>query len=159
MRKLIGRARWHILPDAEPSAPLSVADVLGGPPFEVPGTLLQPNPDGTLLAGGSRQAAVADEPEDPRMPQRILEQGVRLVPALEEADVLSAWWGVRPMTPDGRPVVGPVAPGVIVAAGHGGQGVILGGGTGKLVASLVTGSEPPFDGSDFDPARFSRPRG
>ena len=159
VRKLIGRAGWHILPDAEPSAPLSVADVLGGPPFEVPGTLLQPNPDGTLLAGGSRQAAVADEPEDPRMPQRILEQGVRLVPALEEADVLSAWWGVRPMTPDGRPVVGPVAPGVIVAAGHGGQGVILGGGTGKLVASLVTGSEPPFDGSDFDPARFSRPRG
>jgi len=72
--------------------------------------------------------------------------------------VLSAWWGLRPMTPDGRPVVGQVAPGVIVAAGHGGQGVILGGGTGRLVASLVTGSEPPFDGSSFDPARFSRPR-
>src|SRR5439155_4185670 len=51
VRGLVGRAGWHILPGAEPSAPLRVADVLGGPSVEVPGTLLQPNPDGTLLAG------------------------------------------------------------------------------------------------------------
>ncbi len=58
------------------------------------------------------------------------------------------------MTPDGRPVVGEVAPGVLVASGHGSIGVILGGGTARLVASMVLGTPAPFDAGPFEPARF-----
>jgi glycine/D-amino acid oxidase-like deaminating enzyme len=137
-------------------APLTVGDVIRGSNAHGPGALLQPNPDGTMLAGGSRQAAVANEPEDPSMPRRILEEGTRLVPALSGAQVLSAWWGVRPMSPDGRPLVGSVAPGVIVASGHGSQGVILAGGTARLVAAMATGDDPPFDPGAFQPHRFAR---
>jgi len=32
--------------------------------------------------------------------------------------------------------------------------VILGAGTARLVASLVLGTEPPFDPTPFDPLRF-----
>ncbi len=58
------------------------------------------------------------------------------------------------MTPDGRPIVGEVRPGMIVAAGHGSLGVILGGGTARLVASMITRRPGPFDAGPFDPLRF-----
>jgi D-amino-acid dehydrogenase len=54
------------------------------------------------------------------------------------------WWGWRPMTPSGLPVIDRV-PGlwnVWVAAGHGMLGLSMATGTGKLVAELLSG-EPP----------------
>ncbi len=63
---------------------------------------------------------------------------------------------MRPTTPDDRPIVGRVAEGLVVASGHGSQGVILGGGTGELVASLVQEEQLPFDPAPFDPGRFAR---
>jgi glycine/D-amino acid oxidase-like deaminating enzyme len=118
------------------------------------GTLAVPNRDGSLLLGGSIQAAVAPEPEDPSVPTDIVRRASALLPDVAGLKVLGSWWGIRPMTPDVRPIVGRAAPGLTVATGHGSQGVILGGGTGELVASVVLGQEPPFDPSPFDPRRF-----
>jgi glycine/D-amino acid oxidase-like deaminating enzyme len=84
---------------------------------------------------------------------------IRLVPSLADARVRSAWWGVRPMTPDERPVVGRLADGLSVATGHGSEGVILGAGTGRLIASQVLGQDPPFDPAPFDPRRFATAAG
>src|SRR5439155_12693186 len=109
---------------------------------------------GTMLLGASRQQVVISEPEDQETPLRIVRQAIRLAPALREATVLSSWWGVRPTTPDGRPVVGFVDDGLLVATGHGSQGVILGGGTGVLVATMLTGGPPPFDPAPVRPDRF-----
>jgi D-amino-acid dehydrogenase len=66
------------------------------------------------------------------------------------------WWGWRPMTPDGLPVIGP-APAlanVVVAAGHGMLGVSMAPATGKLVAELLSGAAPHLDPA---PYRISRP--
>jgi glycine/D-amino acid oxidase-like deaminating enzyme len=60
------------------------------------------------------------------------------------------------MSPDERPLVGAVRDGLIVATGHGSEGVILGGGTAQLVASIVEDDEAPFDAAPFDPHRFDR---
>jgi glycine oxidase len=117
-------------------------------------TLLHPVSDGTLIAGSSRQPAITPEAEDPGVPAAIVRGAIRMVPALADAEVRSAWWGVRPMTPDERPVVGRVAEGLWVAAGHGSEGVILGGGTGQLVAAQLLGDDPPFDPDPFAPDRF-----
>jgi glycine/D-amino acid oxidase-like deaminating enzyme len=65
---------------------------------------------------------------------------------------------VRPLSPDDRPLIGRVRDGLIVATGHGSEGVILGGGTAELVAAVVGGADPPFDPEAFDPFRFERPR-
>jgi glycine/D-amino acid oxidase-like deaminating enzyme len=124
------------------------------PPEADTGTLVQPNPDGTVLVGGSRQVVLTTEPEDPVVPQLLVGEAIRLLPALAAAPVLGAWWGIRPMTPDGRPIIGPVRPGMFVAAGHGPVGVILGAGTAQLVASMVMDEAPPFDSEPFHPARF-----
>ena len=117
-------------------------------------TLLHPTIDGGLIAGSSRQPAILPEPEDPDVPARIVQGAVRMVPALADAEVRAAWWGVRPMTPDERPLVGRLGPGLSVATGHGSEGVILAIGTGRLLAAQLLGDEPPFDPRPFEPLRF-----
>ncbi len=93
------------------------------------------------------------------VPAKIVHGAIRLLPALADARVRSAWWGIRPMTPDERPMVGRVAPGLSVAAGHGSEGVILGAGTGRLIAAQLLGEDPPFDPEPFDPGRFGTSAG
>ena len=117
-------------------------------------TLLHPSSDGTLIAGSSRQPVITPEAEEPAVPAMIVRGAIRLVPALADAEVRSAWWGIRPMTPDERPLVGQVVDGLTVATGHGSEGVILGAGTAQLVASQLLGGPPPFDPEPFDPLRF-----
>jgi sarcosine oxidase subunit beta len=116
-------------------------------------TLLHPTSDGGLVVGSSRQPAIGPAAEDPDVPATILDAAIRLVPSVGDVEVRSAWWGVRPMTPDERPLVGRLRPGLVVAAGHGSEGVILGAGTGQLVASELLGSAAPFDPEPFRPRR------
>ena len=153
--RLVSRAGWHAPPDPDGLPAVRAADLIGGSnPREMIGTMLQPNADGTMMLGGSRQFAFTPEPDDPSVPRRLLAGAIELVPSLAGASVQGAWWGIRPMTPDGRPVVGEVGSGVVVASGHGSLGVILGGGTARLVASLVLGTQAPFGPAPFGPARF-----
>lgn len=153
---LVEQAGWRTGPERRQAVvrPLAreVADT-GMPSAEV-GAILHVHRDGTVLVGSSRQAWVTPEPEDPTVPQRQLQAAIRLVPSLTDAPVLSSWWGLRPITPDERPLIGHVRDGLIVATGHGSEGVILGAGTAKLVASMVGGGEPPFDPTPFGPFRF-----
>ena len=154
LTRLVNRAGWHIVGEESGVSRPSADEVARQYPEPDLGTLLQPNRDASLLVGGSRQPVVTSEPEDPSVPRRILEAAIELLPALSASAVISAWWGIRPTTPDGRPVIGQVRDGLFVATGHGGQGVILGGGTAQLVASIVLGEKAPFDPMPFDPARF-----
>lgn len=153
-RHLVEGAGWHVV-GGEEAMPRTVGQDLDlGFPHAHVGALLHPTPEGTLLAGGSRQAVVASEPEDPDVPRAIAREAVRWLPAMASAPVLSAWWGIRPMTPDGRPLVGQVEEGIFVATGHGSSGVMLAGATGEQVAAQVLGEPPPFDPSPLDPLRF-----
>jgi glycine/D-amino acid oxidase-like deaminating enzyme len=154
LRRIVNRAGWHVTGEEWGMVAHSADEVATAYPDPDVGTLLQPNPDGTVLVGGSRQPVITVEPEDPTVPQRILRAAIQVVPALADTAVLSSWWGIRPMTPDGRPIVGHPHEGLFVATGHGGQGVILGGGTAGLVASMVLGERPPFDPEPFSPERF-----
>lgn len=116
--------------------------------------MIQPAPDGSILLGTSREPALGADAGGSVVPRSIAREAIRLVPSLAEAPVVATWSGVRPLSPDERPLIGPLAEGLFVATGHGSEGVILGGGTGKLVAAMVLGEEPPFDPGPFDPARF-----
>jgi D-hydroxyproline dehydrogenase subunit beta len=117
-------------------------------------TLLHPATDGSLIAGSSRQPVLTPEAEEPGVPSAIVRGAIRLVPSLADASVRSSWWGIRPVTPDERPVVGRLVDGLSVATGHGSEGVILGAGTAQLLASQLLGHDPPFDPTPFDPRRF-----
>lgn len=147
--RLVERAGWHAVGGEEEMSRLGAEGLIQGAPRLDVGTLLQPNPDGTLLIGGSRQRVVAPEPEDPSVPRELTRRAVELAPSLGGARVLGSWWGIRPITPDGRPIVARAGEGLVVATGHGSQGVILGGGTARLVGSILAGEDPPFGAAPF----------
>lgn len=67
------------------------------------------------------------------------------------------WAGLRPMTPDGLPVVGRLDPltNVHVAAGHGMLGLTQAPATAELVTDLVTGRRPPAVAEALSPRRFA----
>jgi glycine/D-amino acid oxidase-like deaminating enzyme len=116
--------------------------------------MIQPAPDGSVLTGTSREPSFAADPLDLDVPRIVAAEASRLVPALADAPVLATWSGVRPVTPDERPILGWVREGLFVATGHGSEGVILGAGSAELAAALILGTEPRFDPAPFDPARF-----
>jgi D-amino-acid dehydrogenase len=63
------------------------------------------------------------------------------------------WVGPRPLSPDGRPLVGQVVDRIFVAGGHGMWGMKQGPATGRLLAEqIITGKQPPAL-NDFDPLR------
>ncbi|CAE6868248.1 NAD(P)/FAD-dependent oxidoreductase [Paraburkholderia domus] len=66
------------------------------------------------------------------------------------------WLGLRPCTPDMRPVIGraPRHRGLWFAFGHNHHGLTLGPVTGRLLAEMMTGAEPFADPFPFRPERF-----
>jgi D-amino-acid dehydrogenase len=65
--------------------------------------------------------------------------------------------GLRPVTPDGVPIIGPAVRwrNVTIAAGHSMTGLTLGPGTGRVVAQLVCGEPVDVAIERFSPRRFS----
>ena len=155
LRHVVEGAGWHALPGEDPMPPVLAGEVAGDAARPVLGSLMQQNPDGTVLAGSSRQAAYSSEPEDASIPGEIVRRVIRLVPAAEKSRVLGSWWGIRPMTSDSLPIVGKVRDGLVVATGHGSFGVTLAAGTAPLVAAAITGENPPIDPAPFSPDRFA----
>ncbi|GAB7069809.1 FAD-binding oxidoreductase [Mycobacterium hodleri] len=68
----------------------------------------------------------------------------------ERSDV---WVGPRPVTPDGRPLIGELSPHVYVAGGHGMWGLAHGPVTGRLLAEQITTGKQPDVLRPFDPLR------
>jgi glycine oxidase len=80
----------------------------------------------------------------------------RTFPGLGAARVETVWAGLRPGTPDGLPLLGPL-PGwpVIAATGHFRNGILLAPWTAREVARLAAGgaAEPAFSPARFAPSR------
>ena len=95
------------------------------------------------------------EPDASALAPRLRANGARFVPALATTPIASVRACARPLSADGRPLLGR-APGrddVFVAAGHGAWGISLGPGSARLVADLVLGRANAAPAA-FDPARF-----
>ncbi len=87
---------------------------------------------------------------------RLFACATELCPALTRAEVRRTWAGLRPMTPDGLPILGaePRLQGLWYATGHGRNGILLAGLTGLLLKQLLSGEPPAEDLEPFSPARF-----
>jgi D-amino-acid dehydrogenase len=69
------------------------------------------------------------------------------------------WCGLRPMTPDGTPLVGPAGIGnLYLATGHGTLGWTMAAGTARVIADLISGRAPDIDLEGLTLARY-RQRG
>jgi len=87
---------------------------------------------------------------------RIFGVATALCPALSTAGVRRTWAGLRPVTPDGRPIIGsePRLPGLWYATGHGRNGILLAGITGLIVRQLLDGEPTVEDIDAYAPTRF-----
>ncbi len=79
-----------------------------------------------------------------------------MVPALRYAEVVSAWAGLRPGSPDSHPIIGrlPGKENVYAASGHFRNGILLGPITGKLIAQLIAKGRTEMPLEPFSPSRF-----
>ncbi|PVZ85007.1 D-amino acid dehydrogenase small subunit [Serratia sp. S1B] len=67
------------------------------------------------------------------------------------------WTGLRPMTPDGTPIVGKTAlNNLYLNTGHGTLGWTMACGSGQLLADLVSGIKPAIASDDLAVGRYTR---
>ncbi|MDQ0319091.1 D-amino-acid dehydrogenase [Pararhizobium capsulatum DSM 1112] len=66
------------------------------------------------------------------------------------------WSGLRPMTPDGTPVIGPTKiGGLFLNTGHGTLGWTMSTGSARVINDLVSGRKPDIDATDLAIARYA----
>lgn len=78
-----------------------------------------------------------------------------LFPHAGDPKQASFWCGLRPMTPDGPPIVGPTRyKNLFVNTGHGTLGWTMSCGSGKVLADIMSGRAPDIDVSQLGMERY-----
>jgi glycine/D-amino acid oxidase-like deaminating enzyme len=135
-------------------------------PEDEPASTVEPGAAGEafslVTAGGTSTLGstfLDEEPDAAALVPSIVARGTGFVPGIASARIGAHRVCARPLSVDGRPLVGPVAgvDGLWVAAGHGPWGISTGPASGRLIAELLGGriSAPP---PALDPGRFAPPR-
>jgi sarcosine oxidase subunit beta len=95
--------------------------------------------NGNLLIGSTREFVGFDRRTTLEGLRTIAARIAPVIPALKRVPVIRAFGGLRPYTPDGLPILGPVAgvEGFVMAAGHEGDGIALSAVTGELIADCI----------------------
>ncbi len=66
------------------------------------------------------------------------------------------WTGLRPMTPDGTPILGETRyDNLMLSTGHGTLGWTMAAGTGRVMADLISGRQPEIDMEGLRVARYA----
>lgn len=133
-------------------------------PAGTPPTILYSDQGYVLARGG--EALMGSTMEHAGFSSRVTKAGIagimgtvaHLLPALTARPPARTWAGLRPMTPDGQPIVGPdpdIA-GLWYATGHGRNGVLLAALTGDIVGNLLTSEAMDLDLAPFAITRLQR---
>ncbi|MEP6572038.1 MAG: glycine oxidase ThiO [Gemmatimonadota bacterium] len=87
---------------------------------------------------------------------RILRAATTICPVLSQHEVIRTWAGLRPMTPDGLPIIGaePTIRGLWYATGHGRNGILLAGITGTIISRMLAGETGIDHMAPLKPDRF-----
>ena len=128
--------------------PKSVVRTFNGP--------LVPHEDGSVLLSGTRQEGEFDQELTAEAIAQFLACAVETFPILKTARFVEGRAGVRPGSPDDKPILGPIAEwdGLSISSGHFMVGVMLAPGTGQLMADYIaTGDAGPLEPFRLD--RFS----
>ncbi len=108
-----------------------------------------------LRIAGTAEFVGYDDSINQRRARAVLEAGARLFPDTMDLEAAELWAGLRPLTPDGIPVIGPTRyPNLFLNTGHGTLGWTLACGSGRALADLMDGRAPEVDLADFGADRF-----
>jgi glycine/D-amino acid oxidase-like deaminating enzyme len=112
--------------------------------------------DGLLWVGTTEEEVGFDDRTTDDARDQIIGSAVRMLPFLEDAELVQQTACLRPMTPDKMPIIDASAgpDGLVISTGGGRQGIALGPGMGIAAAALAKGGESPVDVSGFSLGRF-----
>lgn len=115
-----------------------------------------PRASGRTLIGATQEDVGFDKDVIAGTISSLFERVARLLPALRQARFLDAWAGLRPVTPDRAPLIGPDPElgGLYWATGHGTMGILLVPATALAVADLIETGRSSMSIDKFNPARF-----
>ena len=108
-----------------------------------------------IRVGGMAEVSGFATTLDPRR-QRTLEYSLgTLFPGAGDASKATFWSGLRPMTPDGTPVIGATSiPGLYLNTGHGTLGWTMACGSGRVMADLLSGKTADIETADLAIGRY-----
>jgi D-amino-acid dehydrogenase len=111
--------------------------------------------DDRIRVGGMAEIAGFDRRLDPRR-RATLEMVVNdLFPDAGDSARASFWTGLRPMTPDGTPIVGPAGlRNLYLNTGHGTLGWTMACGSAQVLADLMSGRRPAIAADDLAVSRY-----
>jgi D-amino-acid dehydrogenase len=124
-------------------------------PIHLPGARVACTPlNGTLRVTGTMELCDPDAPASEARADAIVASARPLLDGVRWEQRSRVWVGPRPLSPDGRPLVGRVSgSGIYVAGGHGMWGMTHGPATGWLLADYITTGKQPAALKEFDPMR------
>ncbi len=110
--------------------------------------------DRIRVGGTAELAGFSTRLREPR--RRTLEHSVNdLFPNAGDLRQARFWTGLRPMTPDGPPVIGPTRyDNLWLNTGHGTLGWTMACGSGALLADLIGGKRPNIEHADLAISRY-----
>lgn len=118
------------------------------------GGFVVPRSNGELLCGATVEHVGFDRRVTAGGVSSLLPLALRAVPALADAELVTCWAGFRPSSRDGLPLLGESpTPGLFLASGHGGSGLLLAPESARLVAAAMRNEHPP-ELHPFSPRRF-----
>ena len=150
-------------------APAPVAPLKGqilrmrydGPPFNVSlnyrGNYVDSKADGLVWAGSTEEDAGFDGHPNSRGRDSILNDLSHMAPSVASALLVNHTACLRPVTPDGIPIVGrlPGWDNLYLATGAGRKGILWSVGMSQVVADLITRGDTEVSGAEhLSPARF-----
>jgi len=112
-----------------------------------------------IRVGGLAEIAGFDLSLNPKRQATLTHSVEDLFGCAGDQSQASFWTGLRPMTPDGTPVVGrsPI-PNLYLNTGHGTLGWTMSCGSSRLLADIISGRAPEIEHADLGYARYERKR-
>lgn len=115
-----------------------------------------PRPHGVSVVGSTMEHVGFDAVTTPDGIARLRAIAARIAPSLAPHSPADQWSGLRPVTPDFLPILGPDpdAPALLYACGHSRNGILLGPLSAECVARVATGEAVEHDLRPFAVTRF-----
>lgn len=114
---------------------------------------LVPRGDG-IVVGATQYESGRDTQVTVAGVRDLIADAETLMPAIGEYELAETIAGLRPMTPDNLPLIGRLTDRVVVATGHGRNGILLSPITVDAVLALLDGTSV-VEAKSADPERFS----
>lgn len=108
-----------------------------------------------IRVGGMAELSGYNSDLPPRRRATLAHCVNELFPGAGDTASASYWTGLRPMTPDGTPVIGASKLGnLFINSGHGTLGWTMACGSARIISDLVSGTTPDIDISDLGTSRY-----